>query len=85
MYRIEIEAAAEKRLRRMPGNTAKLIRSKLLALAANPFAPNNNVRKLTGRDGYRLRVGDWRVLYTVDRARAVVAVMVIKPRGRAYD
>ena len=85
MYRIEIDSAADKALRRMPRNTAKLIRSKLLALAADPFAPNNNIKKLTGRDGYRLRIGGWRVIYTLDVARAVVSVVVIKPRGSAYD
>ena len=66
MYRIEIEADAERELRRMPRNTAKRIRSKLLALAEDPFARNRNVKKLSGRDAWRLRIGDWRALYTVD-------------------
>jgi mRNA-degrading endonuclease RelE of RelBE toxin-antitoxin system len=48
VYRIEIEAEAEKALRRLPRNTAKRIRSKLLALAADPFSRNPDVRKLTG-------------------------------------
>jgi hypothetical protein len=57
VYRIEIEAEADKALRRLPRNTANLIRSKLLALAADPFARNPNVKKLRGREGYRLRAG----------------------------
>jgi mRNA interferase RelE/StbE len=85
VYRIEIEAEAEKALRRLPRNTAKRIRSKLLALAADPFARHPNVKKLTGWEGYRLRVGDWRALYTIDPANEIIAVMVIKPRGGAYD
>ena len=84
MYRIEIEAEADKALRRMPKNTAKRIQSKLLALAADPFARQPNVKKLTGREGYRLRVGGWRALYTVDPDAKVISVMVIKPRGAAY-
>jgi mRNA interferase RelE/StbE len=84
VYRIKIEAEADKALRRMPRNTAKRIRSKLLALAADPFARQPNVKKLTGREGYRLRVGSWRALYTVDPNAKVISVMVIKPRGAAY-
>lgn len=85
MYRIEIEAEAEKALRRLPRNTARRIRSKLLALVADPFARNPNVKKLTGREGYRLRIGNWRALYTIDPADEIISVMVIKPRGGAYD
>jgi hypothetical protein len=49
-YRDRCEA--EYTLRRLPLIAAKRIRSKLLALAADPFARNPNVRKLTGREGY---------------------------------
>ena len=62
MYRILIEAEADKALRRMPRTTARRIRSKLLALAEDPFARNPNVKKLSGRDAWRLRIGDWRAL-----------------------
>jgi mRNA interferase RelE/StbE len=85
VYRIEIEAAAERDLRRMPRNTAKRIRSKLLALAEDPFARNSNVKKLSGRDAWRLRIGDWRALYTVDTDNQIISIMVIRPRGSAYD
>jgi mRNA interferase RelE/StbE len=57
----------------------------LLALAADPFARNPNIKKLTGREGYRLRIGNWRALYTIDLDDEVISVMVIKPRGGAYD
>jgi mRNA-degrading endonuclease RelE of RelBE toxin-antitoxin system len=40
VYRILIEAEAGKALRRMPRTTAKRIRSKLVALATDPFARN---------------------------------------------
>lgn len=85
MYRIQIEAEADRALRRMPRNTAKRIRSKLVALAKDPFARNPNVKKLSGRDAWRLRIGDWRALYTVDRTDQIISVMVIRPRGGAYD
>jgi mRNA-degrading endonuclease RelE of RelBE toxin-antitoxin system len=58
VYRIEIEAEAERELRRVPPNVAKPIRSKILALAEDPFARNRNVKKLSARDAWRLRIGD---------------------------
>jgi mRNA interferase RelE/StbE len=36
---------------------------KIKDIAADPYAKHNNVTKLQGREGYRLRIGDWRVIY----------------------
>ena len=68
MFRIEYSRDALKALLRMPSNTARLIRTKVEQLAADPFAPNNNVKRLKGMDAFRLRVGDWRVVYEIDVA-----------------
>jgi len=84
-WRIEYSADALIALRRIPTNLARTIRTKIERLAANPFAPNNNVKALKGRPGYRLRVGDWRVIYSLRRDVLVVHVLAIAPRGRAYD
>ena len=43
-----------------------------------------NVKKLTGHPGYRLRVGDWRVLYLVERQILVVQVIEIGQRREIY-
>jgi mRNA interferase RelE/StbE len=43
----------------------------------------NNVKKLQGRDGYRLRVGDWRVIF--DRDGVVLDILEIGPRGSIYE
>lgn len=85
MYSIEITRDAIKALRKMPRNVAALIREKIDALAVNPYAPNNNVKKLKGSDDYRLRVGDWRVVYTLEDDRLVILVIRIAPRGGVYD
>jgi mRNA interferase RelE/StbE len=85
VYRLLIEAEADKALRRMPRTTALRIRSKLLALAEDPFARNPNVEKLSGHDAWRLRIGDWRALYTLDTTNQIISIMVIRPRGSAYD
>ena len=84
-WRIEYSADALAALRRIPANLARIIRTKIERLAVNPFAPNNNVKALKGRPGYRLRVGDWRVIYTLRRDVLVVHVLAVAPRGAVYD
>ena len=76
-------AIAGKALASMPRNTRELVRSKIDALAADPVGAAN-VKKLVGRDGYRLRVGGWRVIYTLEAGRLVVFVMHIGARGGVY-
>ena len=75
--------AAIRVLRRMPTNTAKLIRTKIEAYATDPASQANNVKSLKGREGIRLRVGDWRVI--MDDQGNVLAVLEIGPRSGIYD
>lgn len=85
MYSVSYERSALKVLSRMPANMAALVRSKIVALAVDPFVPNNNVKALRGRDGYRLRVGDWRIIYRVDRGALIIWVIAIGSRGSVYQ
>ena len=84
MYSIEYNKQSLKRLAAIPANTALLIQSKIVQLAANPFAQNNNVKKLEGRPGYRLRVGSWRGIYEIQETTIVIYVLAIAPRGGIY-
>jgi mRNA interferase RelE/StbE len=84
MHTIRYTAAALKALRRMPRNVADLIRLKVQEVAADPAAARN-VKKLKGRDGYRLRVGDWRVVYDIEDGVLVLIVIDVGPRGGIYD
>lgn len=68
----------------MPRNNADLIKLKVREVAADPTAARN-VKKLKGRPGYRLRVGDWRVIFTLDNDELVLIVIEIGPRGDVYD
>jgi mRNA interferase RelE/StbE len=71
-------------LGRLPANVARLIRSKIEQYAADPIALSNNVKTLKGEPGYlRLRVGDWRVIFS--ETGEVIAVIKIAPRGAAYE
>jgi mRNA interferase RelE/StbE len=85
MFSIEYSKAARKALKAMPRNTSRLVMEKIEALAADPMAPNNNVKKLTNHPGYRLRVGDWRVVYTIHEQALLIAVVRIAPRGEVYQ
>ncbi len=84
MYQLTYLRRANKALLAMPRNTALLIRGKLRQLAHDPHAPNHNVTKLQGREGYRLRVGDWRVIYEIREDVLIILVLDIGPRGGIY-
>jgi mRNA interferase RelE/StbE len=74
--------AAIKTLRRIPADVATRIVGKVEQYAADPASQANNIKALKGRDGIRLRVGDWRVIMDDD---VVLAVLEIGPRGRIYE
>jgi mRNA interferase RelE/StbE len=84
MYSIEITREAAKVLDKLPRNVRDQLLSKIEDLARDPFSAAN-VRKLVGLPGYRLRVGDWRVIYDVESGRLVVRVLKIGPRGGVYQ
>jgi mRNA interferase RelE/StbE len=82
MKAITYRPAARRALRRMAANTAQRIMGKIEAYATDPASQANNVSALRGRDGIRLRVGDWRVLM-IDGD--VLDVLDVGPRGGIYD
>jgi mRNA interferase RelE/StbE len=84
MWSVAYTTDALKVLSRMDQVVAKRIRSKILALAVNPSAPNNSVKKLTGVEGYRLRIGDWRVIYTLKHEIMTVVVVRVGHRREVY-
>jgi mRNA interferase RelE/StbE len=80
---VEFSRDAVKALMRMPRDQALRIRRKIDELARDPYnAPN--VKKLTEHPGFRLRVGDWRVVYLLIEERVVIHVVRIAPRGEVY-
>ena len=74
---------AVKAMRKLPANTRALITRKLQELAQDPYAMRK-VKKLTDRPGYRLRIGNWRVLYSLEEKPNKVIVIHVDPRGGAY-
>lgn len=84
MYRVTYTKHAERSLLRMPHNLALRLREKLAQIASSPYGLHNNVSKLQNRDGYRLRVGDWRVIYEIHDGELIILVLKIAPRGNVY-
>jgi mRNA interferase RelE/StbE len=84
VYRTLISKDADRALKRLPRNMANRIVAKIDELARDPHASNSNVKKLTGRPGYRLRVGDWRVIYDLDDALRILTIERIGARGDVY-
>ena len=82
-YTVHLKRSAEKELDDLPDPVRNRIVERLLALEQNPRP--RGVKKLKGRAGeYRLRVGDYRILYVVDDAAQVVEIMAIRHRREAY-
>ena len=81
---VEYSRDAVRILLRIDRATATRIRAKVGRLATDPASLANNVTALKGGDGLmRLRVGDWRVIYTADLV--VLLVVRVAPRGSAYE
>ena len=85
MYEVRYQKHAARQLLRLPRDVARRIRAGIKAVAANPYGKHPNARRLAGRDGgFRLRAGDWRVVYALDDEREHMVVARIDRRGRVY-
>jgi mRNA interferase RelE/StbE len=80
-----IEKPALKVLKRIQPKLASAMLSRMNAIAADPMGNHANVKPLTGkRDSYRLRQGDWRIIYFVDPKEQRVHILNIDTRGDVY-
>jgi len=84
MYMVIFLKQPRKKLMSLSKKVAKSIMSKMEGIAKDPFKKNNNAEKLQGVDGFRLRRGDWRVIYKVEKKIITVVVVKIETRGEAY-
>ena len=82
-FRIALTPAARRDLASLPHEVARRIDTHILALAENPFPPK--VKKLQGSPGFlRIRVGDYRIVYTVQHKHLIVLVIKIGHRREVY-
>ncbi len=81
-YTVYLKRSAEKELEELPTKIHDRILTALLSLKDNPFP--RNAKKLHGREGIRIRVGDYRVLYIVDDADKKIEIISIADRKDVY-
>ena len=83
-YEVQFTDVALKNLRRYPRQDQRRILERIEELAVNPHRMRN-VKRLVEYDvAFRLRVGDYRVLFDLDDIIRIIDVLDILPRGRAY-
>jgi len=82
-YSITISKQAKKQLRDIPRKDRLRISGVIELLGDNPIPPK--ALKLTNRDGYRLRVGDYRIIYIFNSNRLIILIINIAHRSAAYQ
>ncbi len=74
---------AKKELSRIPMNIRKRIIVKIDQLASDPASLASNIKKLKGNDNFRLRVGDYRIIF--NNQGIILNILRIAPRGSIYN
>ena len=81
-YEVRIISSAEKEMNRLPSIVHTRLSKRILSLESNPRP--RGVRKLGGREEYRLRVGDYRILYIIDERNHIVIILSVGHRHEVY-
>lgn len=82
-YRIELRPAAVRALKKIDHQDRDRIRGAIALLGQDPRPPG--ARALQGRPGLRVRVGDYRIIYTVQDDILLVAVIALGHRRDIYS
>jgi mRNA interferase RelE/StbE len=83
VYEILLERRAEKDLKKLPSVLFQRIIEKIQSLAENPKPQGS--RKITGsKNDWRIRIGDYRAIYEIDKKEKRVKIMRIRHRREAY-
>jgi mRNA interferase RelE/StbE len=69
-------------LERLPDYILRSVRRQISMLADDPRP--HDVRKLVGGLGWRIRVGEWRIIYEIDDDRRLITIAAVKSRQSAY-
>lgn len=82
MWKVALKKSVKQGLERIPNPDKERIKQAICALAENP--ETLDIKPLKGRNGYRLRVGDWRLIMDIYRDEKVFAVHTLDSRGDVY-
>ena len=83
-YSVEVKPSARKELESLPDNVLARVLQKMNSLRTAPRPAGR--KKLKGyRDQWRVRVGDWRVVYIIDDAAKLISITRIAHRREVYE
>ena len=83
-YTLLIKKQAKKALQSVPQPDRTRITEKIVVLGNNPDNPCLDIKKLQGEPFFRLRVGQWRIIFDRDNEVKIISIEKIKPRGGTY-
>lgn len=81
-YRVYFKPSAEKELACLPRNVGETAISKINDLLENPRT--RGTKKLKGEDSYRLRIGNYRIIYSIDDMNKTITIFRIRHRKEIY-
>jgi mRNA interferase RelE/StbE len=81
-YSIFILRRAQGELRKLPGESYERVKEAIRKLSEEPRP--GGCKKLAGRDGWRIRVGDYRVIYEIDDKARIITVLHVGHRRDVY-
>lgn len=82
MYKVKIIPNAQKDLDKLQDKAFNKIKSEIISLSKNPRP--HGILKFTNEEGYRIRIGDYRVLYRIDEKFKEIFIYRIKHRKEVY-
>ena len=81
-YKLYITKRAQKELDKIPNPLARNIVKRILVLSENPRPANS--KKLSGDENYRLRIGSFRALYSIDKSKKEITILRVADRKTIY-
>lgn len=81
-YKLSIRRKAQKQLSKLPANDYKKVKQTILDLANDPRPAGS--KKLKGRDGWRVRQGNCRIIYEIEDSQLIVAILEVGDRKDIY-
>lgn len=83
-YKILIDKQVNKKLLGLPTKIHHRIVEKIILLGDNPDDTSLDIKKLIGSHDFRLRIGDWRIVFNRDDINKIIRIKILKSRGDVY-
>ena len=83
-YTLQIKKQAKKALQSVPQPDRTRITEKIVLLGKNPDNTSLDIKNLQGEPYFRLRAGQWRIIFDRDNEVKIISIEKIKHRGGAY-